>query len=86
LDTLSELIDIGTDAGLIHVKGNMHYFFTEPITEVYFDAFKKKESIAQYLGKANGETNALTWLQENDWEPRLLALVGNESPDESSDE
>jgi recombination protein RecA len=74
LDTLAELIEVGKQAGLIHVRGNIHVIFDKPISAELFEATKKYASLPGFIDKVNGESATLRWLQDHGWEERLTSL------------
>lgn len=78
IDSMYELIAVAKEFGYLHMSGNWHYFFEEPVTPDAFKAAALKKKVGEiegYLAGQNGEASALDWMTNNGWETKLYALA-----------
>jgi RecA/RadA recombinase len=74
LDVTGELLQFAEQQGYAHTSGAWRYFYDQPITPDDFKAAQKAkavESVAGFVGKAQGKDAAKMWMDENDWRSKL---------------
>jgi recombination protein RecA len=75
LDVLRECGEFAKDFKYLHTSGSWYYLFEEPVSTEDFRAAKDKAQLPGMLTRHQGEESMLTWMADNGWQDRIVALA-----------